>query len=189
MDNIIHFWISGDMEAIELVKNRGARQMLETLLKFPSRQFTINELAHEAKVPFASAWRLVKKWEIAGMIETGRVGSGVTVKLRKSEYLDAVSTLLKISVSPQAFTANAIESLLAKEKGVKEAYLFGSVACGKEKPASDIDIALLAQKGFNANGLVFCVYEKYGTKVVPLAFSSKKELAAFMEGKESRRLK
>ena len=189
MDNIIHFWISDDMEAIELVKNRGARQMLETLLKFPGRQFTINELAREARVPFASAWRLVKKWEMAGLIETGRVGRGVTVKLHKSEYLDAVSSLLKISVSPQVFTANVVGDLLAKEKVVKEAYLFGSVASGKETPASDIDIALLAHKGFNANELVFGIYEKYGTKVVPLAFSSKKELAAFMEGKESRRLK
>jgi len=189
MDNIIHFWISDDMEAIELVKNRGARQMLETLLKFPNRQFTINELAHEAKVPFASAWRLVKKWEMAGIIETGRVGSGVTVKIRKSEYLDTVSSLLRISVSSQAFTANAVEDLLAKERGVKEAYLFGSVASGNETPVSDIDIALLAQKDFNANRLVFDIYEKYGTKVVPLAFSSKKELAAFMKGKESRRLK
>jgi len=189
VDNIIHFWISDYMEAMELVKNRGARQMLETLMKFPSRQFTINELARESAVPFASAWRLVRLWEPAGIIETGRVGRSVTVKLRKSEYLDAVSSLLKISVSPQAFTADAVANLLAREKGVKEAYLFGSVASGKETPASDIDIALLAHKGFNANGLVFSIYEKYGTKIVPLAFSSKKELDAFMEGKESRRLK
>lgn len=177
------------MEAIQLIKYSGSREMLETLLKFPSRQFTINELAKEAGVPFASAWRLVQKWEPAGMIETGSVGRSVTVKLHKSEYLDSVASLLKISTSPQSFTAHALRGLLAEGKGVKEAYLFGSVARGEETPASDIDVALLAEKDFNANNLVFSVYEKYGTKVVPLVFTNKKELDVFMAGKKGERLK
>jgi DNA-binding Lrp family transcriptional regulator len=177
------------MEAIQLVKYSGSREMLETLLRFPNRQFTINELAKEAGVPFASAWRLVKRWEPAGLIETGRIGRSVTVKLHKSEYLDAVASLLKISKSPQAFTANALKELLAKEKKVTEAHLFGSVALGKEKPESDIDVALLAERGFNANNLVFGVYEKYGTKIVPLVFASKKEISDFMADKKGERLK
>jgi len=177
------------MEAIQLVKYKGSRQMLETLLRFPNRQFTINELAKEAGVPFASAWRLVQKWKPAGMIETGKVGRSVTVKLHKSEYLDAVASLLKISMSPQAFTAHALKDMLVKEKDVKDARLFGSVATKSEKLASDIDLALLAEKGFNANNLVYSVYEKYGTKIVPLVFSSKKELDVFMADKKGVRLK
>jgi DNA-binding Lrp family transcriptional regulator len=177
------------MEAIQLVKYSGSRQLLERLLKFPERRFTINELAKESGVPFASAWRLVKRWEPAGIIETGRVGKSVTVKLHKSEYLDLVASLLKISVSPQAFTVRALKEMLEKENGVKEAYLFGSVARGEEKLASDIDVTLLVGKGYNANDLVFGVYEKYGTKVVPLSFSSKKELEEFMADKKGERLK
>jgi len=65
------------MEAIQLIKYSGSRQMLERLLKFPERQFTINELARESGVPFASAWRLVRRWEPAGIIETGKVGRSV----------------------------------------------------------------------------------------------------------------
>jgi predicted nucleotidyltransferase len=189
MDNIIHYWISDFVEAIQLVKYSGSRQLLETLLKFPNRQFTINELATEAGVPFASAWRLVRRWEPAGIIETGRVGKSVTVKLHKSEYLDTLVSLLRISVSPQAFTARALGDMLAKKKGVREAYLFGSVARGEEKLTSDIDVALLAEKDFDANHLVFDVYERYGTKVMPLLFSNKKELDAFMLDKKVARLK
>src|SRR3989338_8561151 len=92
------------MEMLQLVKYAGSRNLLETLLKFPDRQFTINELAKEANVPFASAWRLVKKWEPAGLIFTGKVGKSITVKLHKSEYLDSLASVLKLSVSPQAFT-------------------------------------------------------------------------------------
>ena len=177
------------MEALELIKYSGSRKLLETLFKYSKRQFTINELAKEAGVPFASTWRLVKKWELAGIIDTGRVGKSVTVKLHKSGYLDAIASLLKISMSPQAFTARTLVNLLAKEKGVKEAYLFGSVAKGSEKLTSDIDIALLAEKNFNANNLVFEVYEKYGTKAVPIVFSSKKKLETFMADKKGERLK
>jgi predicted nucleotidyltransferase len=177
------------MEALHLIKYSGSRAMLQTLLKFPNRQFTINELAREAGVPFASAWRLVRRWEPAGLIETGRVGKSVTVRLHKSGYLDSVVSLLNTSASPQAFTARALKMALALEKKVKEAYLFGSVARGEETPSSDIDIALLAEKGFDANSLVFGAYEEYGTKVVPLAFTNKRELDAFMAGKKGERLK
>ncbi len=177
------------MEALELIKYKGSRKLLETLVKYPSRQFTINELAKVAGVPFASAWRLVKRWEPAGMIETGKVGRSVTVKLHRSEYLDSMLSLLRISMSPQAFTARAIKDLLAKERGVKEAYLFGSVAKGDEKLASDIDIALLVEKGYDANSMVFEVYEKFGTKVVPIAFHDRKGLEAFMADKKGERLK
>ena len=177
------------MDAIQLVKYRGSREMLETLLRFPERQFTINELSRDAGVPFASAWRLVQKWEPAGLIDTGRVGRSVTVRLHKSDYLDSVASLLKISKSPQAFTARALREILAVEEGVKQAYLFGSVARGEETPSSDIDLALLVRKGFDANGLVFGVFEKYGTKLVPVAFTSEGELRKFMKGKEGERLK
>jgi predicted nucleotidyltransferase len=177
------------MEAIQLVKYSGSRKVLETLLKFPNRLFSINELAKQAGVPFASTWRLVQKWEPAGIIETGRVGKSVTVRLRKSEYTDSISSLLNASVSPQAFTARAVKELIAGDKEVKEAFLFGSVTAGKETLASDVDVALLVEKGFDANKLVFDVYEKYGTKVVPLAFFKKNEFESFMADKKGERLK
>ncbi len=177
------------MEALQLVKYSGSRQLLQTLLKFPDRRFTINELANEARVPFSSAWRLVKKWEMAGIIETGKVGNGITVRLHKSEYVDSVASLLRISTSPQAFSAHVLKGILAEEKGVREAHLFGSVAKGTEMLQSDIDVALLCKKDYDANRLVFGIYEKYGTKVVPLAFSSKRELEGFMAGKKGVRLK
>ncbi|MFA6489498.1 MAG: nucleotidyltransferase domain-containing protein [Candidatus Micrarchaeia archaeon] len=177
------------MEAMHLIKYSGSRELLETLVKFPARQFTINELAGEAGVPFASAWRLVKKWEPAGLIETGRVGRSVTVKLHKSDYLDSILSLLQISKSPQAFAANALRAILAKDKGVKEAYLFGSVARGEETPSSDIDVAILASKNHDANRLIFEVFEKYGAKIVPISFKAKKELDSFMVGKNGVKLK
>lgn len=176
------------MEAVQLVKYRGARKVFETLLKFPKRKFTISELAKTSKIPFASAWRLVKKWEPAGIIECGRVGNSVTVALRESEYARRVADLMELSVSPQAFTAEALKKTLKKMRGFKEAYLFGSVARGEEKLSSDIDIALLVGKEFDSSKLMLDVYEQHGTKVIPLTFSDKKKLLQFLSDKEKVRL-
>lgn len=177
------------MEAIHLLKYKGARALLQTLLNFPRRTFTINELAREAKVPFASAWRLVRLWETAGIILTGRVGKSVTVTLRKSEYVSSLASFLQESKSPQAFSVVFLKQKVSRQPQVKQAYLFGSVAKGVEKPSSDIDLALLAGGSYNANELVFGLYEKYGTKAVPLTFKTKAELSSFLKGKTAVRLK
>jgi predicted nucleotidyltransferase len=180
---------SGEMEAIDFIKYRGSRSLLETLLKFPKRTFTINELSKEAGVPFASTWRLVKKWEPAGMIEMGKVGKSITVKIRESPYLKSITKMLKISVSPQAFTADKLRAVFARERKVKEAYLFGSVARGEEKLTSDIDTAVLCEEGFDPNKLVFDIYSRYGTKLIPLTFKTEEQLKSFIKDKKVVKLK
>jgi predicted nucleotidyltransferase len=176
------------METLELLGYSGAREMLETLLRFPKRQFTINELSRESGVPFASAWRQVRRWEAAGVIETGRVGRSVAVRLGESKYTRQMADVLRMSTSPQAFTVRGLKRMLAKDKGVKSAYLFGSVAKGDEELASDIDVALLAGRDFDASNLVFRVQKEYGTKIVPLVFATGKDLSSFLKGKQAAKI-
>lgn len=176
------------MDAMELVKYSGAKSVLKTLFDYPTRRFTINELAKTSKTPFSSAWRLVQKWEPAGIIETSRLGNSVTVSLKNTGYAQALARLLELNASPQAFTVKKLKEDLGKLAGVKGVYLFGSVARGEEKLDSDIDLAVIASGGFDANRLVFDVYEKHGTKIVPIVFHSKKEAETFLKGKEKVKL-
>lgn len=177
------------METIELLARSGSRELFSTLQKFPKRDFSISELARTAGVPFASAWRIIRLWERAGVIETGKLGRSVVVRYHDSPYARSLAQILGASSSPQAFTVARLKRMLKRMKGVKGAYLFGSVARGEEKLSSDIDLAVLAGRGFDAEGLVFKVYEAYGTKVVPLEFGSEKELNEFLKGKGAVRLK
>ncbi len=176
------------MDAVHLLKYKGAKALLETLSAFPERVFTISELAKVAKVPFASAWRLVRKWEPAGIVQTGRVGASVTVKLNKSPYAERVVELMRLSVSPQQFTVEQLKEELKRVPGVKAAFLFGSVARKEEKLESDIDLAVLSDGRFDADALVFLAAEKWGAKVVPLVFAKKSGLDSFLEGKEHVRI-
>lgn len=170
------------MEALKLVQYKGSRKLLETLMAFKGRQFTINELAGVACVPFASTWRLVKRWESAGIVETSIIGKSRIVRFRESEYTKRLIDLLNLSVTPQAFTVEALKGRL-KPLHLKSAYLFGSVAKGEEKLESDIDVAILAGKDFDADKLIFDIYKKYGTKIVPLVFSDKKKFDTFLNEK------
>jgi len=175
------------MEGLELIKYRGARKVMETLLEFKGRQFTVNELSKTSKVPFASVWRIIKLWESAGIVETNIVGKSRIVKLKMSEYTKNIVKLLSLSKSPQALTTDALGKELRNKK-IEEAYLFGSVAKGKEKLESDIDLAILQSSEIDTNKIIFDIYEKYGTKIVPLIFKNKKEFDKFLRDKEKRRI-
>ena len=177
------------MQIVEFLAKRGSRELFTKLKDFPRREFSINELAREADVPFVSAWRIVKLWERAGVIETGRLGRSVVVRYRESAYTRAISQTLHASLSPQAFTVARLKPILARNSDVTQAYLFGSVARGQENLSSDIDLALFAGKGFDAEGFAIRAYELYGTKVVPIVFSSAKDLNALLAGKHAVRLK
>lgn len=87
--------------------------MLETLLKFPNRLFTINELANELAAQFASTGRLVQKFNEAGIIEKGKSGRSVMVKLPRHDYLNSIYPILKVGISPQ-FTVRAIVDVFAR---------------------------------------------------------------------------
>ena len=176
------------MDAIDLVKGSGGREVLAVLFRFPERDFTISELGREAGVPFSAARRLVKKWEPAGIVETRLAGRSVLVRLRKTPYAKNIMKLLGLGVSPQAFTVSALRALLAKDKKIKEAHLFGSVASGKETPSSDIDVAILSEKGFDADGLMLRAYKTHGAKLVPIVFTNRRELGEFLKGKKEVKL-
>jgi predicted nucleotidyltransferase len=79
--------------------------------------------------------------------------------------------------------------MLMRDARVKEAWLFGSVARGEERPESDIDVALLAGKGYRGEELLLKMLDKHGAKVIPLVFGTKGELEGFLLGKERIKLK
>lgn len=176
------------MEAIELLTYKGARALFETLRAFPKRQFTINELAKTANLPFTTAWKLVQKFERAQAIEVSLIGKSRAVRYKESPFSKLLAKILKISASPQALSLHALKRLLRANSGITQAYLFGSVASKKEKLESDIDVALLTGRKIDSSSLMSKMYEKYGVKIVPLAFDSKDEFAEFLKNKKKVKL-
>lgn len=176
------------MEAFEILTYKGARALFETLRAYPKRQFSINELAKTAKLPFTTTWKLVRKFEMARIADVSLIGKSRAVSYKESPFSGLVWKILAISKSPQALSVPELKRILAAKEGITEAYLFGSVARGMEKLESDVDIALLAKKRIDTSSFMSGIYEKYGVKVVPITFDSRDEFVDFLKDKKKVRL-
>lgn len=176
------------MEAVELLTYKGARALFETLRAYPQRQFTINELSKTAHLPFTTAWKLIRRFELARIVEVAAIGKSRAVRYRESPYSKLLAGILRISASPQVLALPALKRILRAKREVRNAYLFGSVALKKEKLESDIDVALLVAKTIDVPSLISTIYEKYGVKVMPLVFYSKDEFDDFLRDKKKVRL-
>jgi len=176
------------MEAFEILTYKGARTLFETLAAYPNRQFTINELAKTAHLPFTTVWKLVKKFELAGIIETTLIGKSRVVRYKEGKFSKLLAEILRLSVSPQRFSLKELKRVLKKKKQIKEAYLFGSVAKGSERLESDIDIALLLRKHFDIHSLLSEMYDKYCVRIVPLTFENNEEFEDFLKDKKKVKL-
>ena len=171
------------MKGMDLIKGSGRLILLQTLLKYPNREFTIRELSLLTKVPYGTTWYALNDWWQARLVEFGRVGKARTVKLKNAGYAKKMMGILEFP-SPQVAAIGKIRLKFSKIKEIKAAYIFGSVAKGLEKPASDIDVALLVSKEIGLAGVLSLFYDKYGVTVAPLQFSDKKEFDDFLKDKE-----
>ncbi|MFH1107221.1 MAG: nucleotidyltransferase domain-containing protein [Candidatus Micrarchaeota archaeon] len=176
------------MDTLMLLSYAGAREVFATLRAYPKRQFTINELAKAAGVPFTTAWKIVAKFELAQLVEVAAIGRSRAVRCKESPYSRRVLEILRLSESHQALALSELKRILKAKKGVQKAYLFGSVALRKERLESDVDIALLVKGKVDLPSLMSAVYEKYGVKVMPLAFDVKHEFEDFLSDKKKVRL-
>lgn len=116
-----------------------------------------------------------------------RVGRTNAVSLGSGPHLEAAKRLLSLEVSPQRASLDGIASFLM-DRGVKSAFLFGSVAEGEEGADSDVDIALVAGRGVDCASLAIEAYEKFAVKVVFLGFANGGKLMKFLKGKKYERI-
>lgn len=166
---------------------KGSRELLSLLLEYPKRKFSISELAKSAKVPFGSAWNIIRDWEAGGMVGTEKVGSTIAVTLGGGPYLEIAKKMLEMPPSPHRMALGAIGRRL-KAKGVKFAFLFGSVAEGRERPESDIDIVFIKARGFDSAAETLALHGKYSVNAVFLEFANEKEMLEFLAGKKHEKL-
>lgn len=133
MDNIIH----------ECLRHR---KIMDILLRYPRREFTINELSGEAKTPYATTWRFVQKLDKAGILWTRSIGHSTVCGLNNSSaFLKEIRRTLK-KPTPQRAALEVFLNKARRLNGLDKIILFGSVASWEERLTSDVDIALLVKK-------------------------------------------
>jgi len=153
------------------------KNLLQLLLKYPKREFSMLELANESKTSYATTWRTVQELDKLGIILTKKIGNITVCRLNtKSPYISEVKKSLQI-MSPHRKAALLFAKNIKRLLYVKKVILFGSVAKGKEKPSSDVDIAVITTKKTEMekviNKLVSKILESTRIKIVPLLLTEK----------------
>src|SRR5881397_3764276 len=124
------------------------RGVLRTLFAASRTDLTIRELAIRSRVSYASTWRLVEDLRRLGAVRLDRIGPSRRVSVNEASPLLAdLRSIAALEFSPHRHAARRFAELASRVHAVRTVILFGSVARGEETVGSDVDIAVVVDRG------------------------------------------
>lgn len=151
-----------------LVGSKTSVRLVQALLKYPGRVFTVRKLADAAKVSASEAAAIVQQLEKYGVLKIQPVGKSYLLTLNEDSYI--LDKILRPMIKAEKDTLHALVFALKENlrgNTIKSACLFGSVAARQERPDSDIDLLVISDDFDAATALVAKAQEK-----VSLLFNS-----------------
>ena len=133
------------MNSVELLFNSYQRQILALLL-LRDEAFHVREIARLTGVPAGSLHRELKTLSEAGLLAREPAGNQVRYYANKSNVIyPELAEIFRKTVGLADVVRDAL-ALLAKK--INLAFVFGSVAQGREASTSDIDVMVLGKVPF-----------------------------------------
>jgi predicted nucleotidyltransferase len=131
-----------------LLFGRYHRDLLGLLLLHPDQTFHIREIVRLTGVSAGSAHRELKRLAEAGLLKRTRIGNQVHYQAdRGSAIFEELASIFRKTVG----IADVLRELLAPlRKQIAAAFIFGSVAQGKEGPHSDVDLMVIGSPSFES---------------------------------------
>lgn len=138
----------GSPQLVELLFGAYRRQVLSLLLLRPDESFYVREIGRLTGVPAGSLHRELKGLTEAGLLM--RTAAGNQVRYQASRDCPIYDELAAI-FRKTAGLADVLRDLLAPlADKISLAFIFGSVAHGQAKAASDIDLLVVGSVSFAA---------------------------------------
>jgi predicted nucleotidyltransferase len=122
------------------------RKILGLLLLNPGKTFYVREMERLTGVPAGSLHRELKLLTDAGLLARSASGNQVRYQAdRTNPIFDELAGILRKT----AGLADVLRELLAPlSDAIRLAFVFGSVAQGKERATSDVDVMVVGTAGF-----------------------------------------
>jgi predicted nucleotidyltransferase len=128
-------------DPIELMFNKYRRQLLATLLLRPDERFHVRELSRMMGIPAGSIHRELKAMGEAGLLLRQRVGNQVFYQGNpECTIYNELAAIFRKTIGLASLLREALSTLSGK---IDVAFIFGSMASGKQKSTSDLDICVL----------------------------------------------
>ncbi len=133
--------ISMPKDPIELMFSKYRRQLLATLLLRPDERFHVRELGRMTGIPAGSLHRELKTMGEAGLLLRQRIGNQVFYQVNpECSIYNELAAIFRKTIGLASLLREALSALSSK---IDVAFIFGSMASGKQKSTSDLDICVL----------------------------------------------
>jgi len=179
MHDISNMQFHGYLEA--LIGSKISIRIVRALIDYPGKIFTVRKLAETAKVSASEAAAVVQQLEKYGALRIQPVGRSYLLTLNDDSYI--LNKILRPLIKAEQDTLGALALILKSildNDSIESAALFGSVAAGKEREDSDIDLLVISDNLDAATLLVANTQEQvsavFNSRVSALIMSQK-ELA------------
>ena len=155
------------IEPSTLLFGEDHRRLLGLLLMRPDQDFHVREISRLTGVDAGNAQRALKRMELAGLLKSSRTGNQVRYKAnRASPIFPELQGIIRKTVGLADVLREALEPLSAR---IELAFVFGSVARGEEGPASDIDLMVVGDVGFDEVVVALHpLHERLGREINPI---------------------
>lgn len=146
------------------------RRLLALLLMRPDESFHVREVARLAGADAGSVHRTLRQLERAGLVTASPAGNQIRYQADRSSPIFAeLQGIVRKTVGLADLLRDALKPLGA---GIREAFVFGSVARGEEGPRSDIDLMVIGDVAFD--DVVVAIYplqEQLGREINAVVLS------------------
>lgn len=167
---------------IDLLFNVYRRQVLALLLLRPDDSLHVREISRLTGVPAGSLHRELRALTEAGFLLREPAGNQVRYRANRSSPL--FPELAAIFRKTAGLADLLREALAPLADRIAAAFVFGSVAQGNERAASDVDVFVLGKASFaDVVGALAPLRERLGRDINPVVMSQK-EFATQRRGRE-----
>ena len=157
----------------EVLGSKANARVLRALVRYRGKVFTVRELAKAAGLSHPQASKVLKGLESRGVVRLQPVGRAYQVSLNDESYIlkSVIEPLFAAERDTVGSLASTIRPFFEDERIVSVA-IFGSVARGLEREASDIDLLIVADDRDLANeraaAATIAVLSVFGHALSPL---------------------
>ena len=135
-------------QLVDVLFGNYRRQILALLLLRPDETFYVREIARLTGVPAGSLHRELKLLTAAGLLQRSAAGNQVRYQVDRSCPIhEELAGIFRKTVGLADVLREALAPLGAK---IRVALVFGSIAQGKERAASDVDVLVVGSASFAA---------------------------------------
>jgi predicted nucleotidyltransferase len=135
-------------QLVEVLFGAYRRQILALLLLRPDESFYVREIGRLAGVPAGSLHRELKLLSDAGLLRRSAAGNQVRYQVdRTCPIHEELAGIFRKTAGLADVLREALTPIAGK---IRLAFIFGSVAQGKERATSDVDVLVVGSVSFAA---------------------------------------